>query len=265
MAVITASKAIEKAKSYVGTKESPMNSNNVIFNTHYYGRPVNGSAYPWCCAFMWDIFRMLGASELFCGGSKTAYCPTVETYAKNHKQWYTTGKAGDLGLMNFGDGGRSRHIGIVVSKNSDGTYTTVEGNTSTSSNDNGGCVMIRTRRAKDFRGFFRPAYANSTTTSKPVTETKKPVTTNKPVKVASAKKKSNALIGKYKVSVNPGSTLAMRTDAGTNFDKIMSLKRGDVVTCYGYYNVASNNIKWLYVIAPDGKTAGYVCSKYLVK
>ena len=35
-----ASEILELAKSYEGTKESPANSNNVIFNTHYYGREV---------------------------------------------------------------------------------------------------------------------------------------------------------------------------------------------------------------------------------
>ena len=49
MNMATARKIIEKAKSYIGTKENPANSNNVIFNTDYYGHPVNGSAYPWCC------------------------------------------------------------------------------------------------------------------------------------------------------------------------------------------------------------------------
>ena len=33
-----ASEVMKIAKSYVGTKESPPYRNNVIFNTHYYGR-----------------------------------------------------------------------------------------------------------------------------------------------------------------------------------------------------------------------------------
>ena len=37
---------IDLAQSQVGTKESPSNSNNVKYNTWYYGKAVNGSSYP---------------------------------------------------------------------------------------------------------------------------------------------------------------------------------------------------------------------------
>lgn len=162
----TANEIISKAISYIGTKESPANSNNVIFNTHYYGKTVSGSAYPWCCVFIWDIFRMCGAGSLFCNDKKVAYCPTVETWAKNNQIWYanTQGQKGDLCLMDFGKG-RASHIGIVEKKNTDGSYLVIEGNTSTSSNDNGGSVMRRTRYTKNIRGFARPEYKVSGTTS----------------------------------------------------------------------------------------------------
>lgn len=161
----TAIDIIMKALSYIGTKESPKNSNNVIFNTHYYGKSVSGSAYPWCAAFCWDIFRMCGASKLFYGGKKTAYCPTIENYYKSIGRYYanTKGKAGDLCLMDFGKG-RASHIGIVESKNADGSYNVIEGNTSTSNNANGGCVMRRVRHTNVIRGFARPDYESSSKT-----------------------------------------------------------------------------------------------------
>lgn len=37
-----ASTILKKAKSYIGTKEKPANSNNVKFNTDYYGHSVKG-------------------------------------------------------------------------------------------------------------------------------------------------------------------------------------------------------------------------------
>ena len=80
-----ASTILKKAKSYIGTKEKPANSNNVKFNTDYYGHSVKGSSYPWCCAFVWDIFRMCNASDLFFGGKKTAYCPDVEILEKEER------------------------------------------------------------------------------------------------------------------------------------------------------------------------------------
>ncbi len=40
--MVKASEVIALAKSYVGTKVSTANSNNVIFNTHYYGSKISG-------------------------------------------------------------------------------------------------------------------------------------------------------------------------------------------------------------------------------
>lgn len=156
----------------IGTKESPANSNNVKYNTWYYGKSVNGSAYPWCAAFICWLFNEIGASKLFCGGKKSAYCPTIENYYKSIGRYYskTNGKAGDLCIMDFGKG-RASHIGIVEKKNTDGSYSVIEGNTSVSSNDNGGCVMRRTRKTNVIRGFCRPKYDTTSITPKP-TETK---------------------------------------------------------------------------------------------
>lgn len=153
---VKASKIIATGKKYVGVEEKPSNSNNVIFNTHFYGHSVKGSAYPWCCAFVWDIFRMSGASSIFCDGKKLAYCPSVENYYKRVKRWHSSGKKGDLILMDFGKG-RASHIGICLGKEGE-YYLSLEGNTSVTSNDNGGKVMIRKRKKNVIRGFARPDY-----------------------------------------------------------------------------------------------------------
>ena len=161
-------KIINYAISQIGTKESPAGSNKVKYNTWYYGKEVSGSAYPWCAVFICYLFSHCKLEKLFCGGSKVAYCPSIENYYKSKNRYYpkTQGKRGDLCLMDFGKG-RASHIGIVEKKNSDGSYTVIEGNTSTSSNDNGGCVMRRTRNIGVIRGFARPYYgiASSSTTN----------------------------------------------------------------------------------------------------
>lgn len=100
---------------------------------------------------------MCGASKLFYDGKKTAYCPTLENWFKKEKRYYPSGQLGDICFMDFGKG-RASHVGIVEKKNSDGTYTVIEGNTSTSSNDNGGKVMRRTRKKTNIRGFGRLKY-----------------------------------------------------------------------------------------------------------
>lgn len=163
---IYASTVLNKAISYIGTKEVPAGSNTVIFNTEYYGKKVKGDSYPWCCVFMWYVFNKCGASKLFYGGKKTAYCPTLENWFKKEKRYYASGQVGDICFMDFGKG-RASHVGIVEKKNADGTYTIIEGNTSTSSNDNGGNVMRRTRNVKNIRGFGRPKYDVKVNTSAP--------------------------------------------------------------------------------------------------
>lgn len=106
------------------------------------------------------------ARYLIYGGKKTAYCPDLENYARSHKQLVSNvnGKKGDVALMDFGKG-RASHTGIVEAKNNDGTYTIIEGNTSTSSNDNGGKVMRRTRKKSVIRGFYRPKYDSKVSAS----------------------------------------------------------------------------------------------------
>jgi hypothetical protein len=148
------------AESYIGTKESPAGSNNVIFNTHYYGREVSGDAYPWCCAFIWDIFRMCNASELFYGGQKTASCAAAGDWFKKNNAWYQSPQIGDLVFFKFGSTSRwVNHIGIVKEINPDGSIVTIEGNTSSTKNDNGGNVMEKLRK-NQIVGYGRPAYLN---------------------------------------------------------------------------------------------------------
>lgn len=89
----------------------------------------------------------MSLSKYFYNGNKVAYCPYVDTWARKNKLTVskTSGKYGDIVLFDWNHNGSSDHIGFIVKKNKDGSYTTIEGNTSLSSNDNGGCVMVRTR------------------------------------------------------------------------------------------------------------------------
>ena len=54
----TAKKYLRCCAEGMGVKESPANSNNVKYNTWYYGKSVSGSSYPWCMAFVqWCFAR----------------------------------------------------------------------------------------------------------------------------------------------------------------------------------------------------------------
>ena len=172
----TAKQIMALAASYIGTKEYPRNSNNVIFNTHYYGGEVQGAAYPWCCAFVWDIFRMAGASALFYDGKKTAYCPAVATWGRKYSVDKTAGRYGDIVLFDWGRDGVQDHIGLIEARNSDGTYTCIEGNTAVGNDSNGGEVMRRTRYLSQINMIIRPQYDGQTSTA-PTTDQKTETTT----------------------------------------------------------------------------------------
>lgn len=159
--VASARDIMAEAQKWVGTKENPAGSNKVKFNTDYYGRTVSGSEYPWCCAFVWDVYHMCGADALF--GPKTASCATYETNART-RGWTVSKERcayGDVVTFDFGHRGYAHHIGFVLANNHDGTIKTIEGNTSAASQDNGGCVMIRTRSLSAVRYTFRPPYGGS--------------------------------------------------------------------------------------------------------
>lgn len=154
---MNANTILNKAKSFVGVAESPANSNNVIFNTHYYGKQVSGAQYPWCTVFIWDVFRLCNASSLFYGGAKTASCETLYQYYKSKGQLVSTPKAGDIAFYQFDSDPQADHVGIVNTV-SGTNFTAYEGNTSTSNDANGGEVMLRNRRFSQVKGFARPKY-----------------------------------------------------------------------------------------------------------
>ena len=88
-----------------------------------------------------------------------------------------------------------------------------------------------------------------------------PAKTSKPkLDVATSYNKSMA--GKYTVTASAG--LNIRTGASSSKKSLGVLPKGTVVSNYGYYNVASNGVKWLYVVTPDG-LEGYCSMRYLTK
>ena len=153
---MTAETILEIARSQLDIKENPPNSNRVKFNTAYYGQEVFGSAYPWCCAFVWWVFREAGASGLFYGGKKTASCSTLLGFHKTQavRENYLPG---DIIFFNFGGKKNTQHVGIC--EGWDGRYiTTIDGNTAPTNEANGGAVMRRRRPKKYIVGAYRPAY-----------------------------------------------------------------------------------------------------------
>lgn len=149
----TVDEVLKIAESQVGITEYPPDSNNVIYNTAYYGHEVSGSAYPWCCTFIWWVFTQAGMKIW-----KTASCMELGQWFKDNSQWYNRAEVGDVVFMKFNTNNRwTNHVGIVKSIDGD-TITTIEGNTSEKgSQDNGGAVLVKHRKS-NIVGFGRPNY-----------------------------------------------------------------------------------------------------------
>ena len=142
-------------KGQIGTSENPKGSNNVIYNTHYYGHAVTGDNYPWCVTFIWDGFRQNKMASLFCGGINTASCPFVVNYAKTHNCWVTSGyQEGDLLMYDWNKDGTADHIGYC-SGISGGDVFSIEGNASDK-------VQEIRRYHGNVMGAYRPAYPKET-------------------------------------------------------------------------------------------------------
>lgn len=146
------------AESQLGVIEWPADSNKVKYNTWFYGREVSGNAYPWCMVWVQWVFSRSGLPLPV----KTASCTALANYAKSHRQWVTSDfKPGDILFMHWGKNASiTEHVGIVkeVKKSKQVYVVTYEGNTSTSNQANGGCVMERNRALANITGAYRPWY-----------------------------------------------------------------------------------------------------------
>lgn len=145
------------ARAEIGVKESPPGSNNVKYNTAYYGGAVNGENYAWCAAFIWWLFQQAGAPELYFDGKKTAYVPSLMVWARSGGLFAGDPAPGDLICFDFNGNGVADHIGICESATAK-TVTTIDGNTGVGNEANGGAVMRRTRDHKYILAVIRPKY-----------------------------------------------------------------------------------------------------------
>ena len=142
------------ARKELGVKESPANSNNVKYNTWFYGHAVRDTSaikYPWCMAFVQWCFAQAGQT-LPC---KTASCSALLNFYRQNFPECVKAKpnVGDIVIYTFG------HTGIVESVSS-GEFAAIEGNTSVSgSQSNGGEVCRKTRKLYTAAAFICPEYA----------------------------------------------------------------------------------------------------------
>lgn len=149
--------ALKSAISFLGTKESPANSNIVMFSKWY------GIIGAWCAMFVTYNFEIGAKSKAFSkNAGKWAYCPFVVADAKAGRNGLkevsaANVKPGDLVLYCWDKSGTAEHIGIFEAwtdkKNT--KFTAIEGNTSVDNNSNGGEVMRRDRTVSNVVCFAR--------------------------------------------------------------------------------------------------------------
>ena len=150
----TVSELLEIARRQIGVKECPPNSNNVRYNTWYYGREVSGAAYPWCMVFVQWVFDQAKVKLPI----RTASCGALMRSAQSAGCWVTGDyRPGDVVIYDFPGGAKTDHCGIVESV--DGTYiSAIEGNTSSASDADGGAVERRARKFSQIVGAVRPTF-----------------------------------------------------------------------------------------------------------
>ena len=150
----TVSELLDIARRQIGTRESPPKSNNVRYNTWYYGREVSGSAYPWCAVFAAWVFDQAKVKLPI----RTASCGALMRAAQSAGQWVTGNyKPGDVVIYDFPGGAATDHCGIVEAVD-DSRVSAIEGNTSAASDADGGAVERRTRRLSLIVGAVRPTF-----------------------------------------------------------------------------------------------------------
>ncbi len=151
----TSAEVLSLAVSTLGYKESPPGSNASKFGFWY------GANYqPWCATWVSWVFYHAGLPLPATTPKGFAYCPYGVKWFKDNGKFYKSPKVGDVVFFDWSGGrdGIADHVGIVEKVNSDGSITTIEGNTSSSSNSNGGEVQRRHRTLNVVQGFGRPNY-----------------------------------------------------------------------------------------------------------
>ncbi len=152
----TVNELLTLARKQLGICENPPSSNNVRYNTWYYGREVTGSAYPWCMVFVQWCFAQVGAAL----PKRTASCGGLMRAAQAAGCWVTRDfQPGDVVIYDFPGGAATDHCGIVEMELPDYGVQAVEGNTSQSgSQSNGGMVCRKSRPKKYIVGAVRPQF-----------------------------------------------------------------------------------------------------------
>lgn len=278
----TANDIINEAKKLNGYKAS---YSSCTPNNWYYGYNVGGGT-PWCAAYVCYIFHQAGADNLI--PVKSAGCGVLARGFYDRGQLVTSGyKTGDVVFFHWSNEASGSvpgvytldHVGIIISNNGDGSYTTIEGNTGGSAY--GECA-IRTRYSYQISCCGRPKYSsgsnsNSSNNSGSKTSTTKPniwvqVCTKEDGWLPVAKNmnkcsgKDGHAITKIAVKVDKGSVwYQAHVKGGGWLGKVTGWNYKDDINGYAGNGKPIDAVRIYYTTPSDLKNAGKVyCAKYKV-
>lgn len=135
-------KIIEIAEKEIGYVESPKNSNKTK-----YGKWFGLDGLAWCGMFVSWVYSQANRQLPKIGYLKGfAGCQTAVEHFKKNGKITKTPVEGDIVFFDWNLDKRYDHVGIFVKKLSNESFETIEGNTSTTNQSNGGQVMRRERK-----------------------------------------------------------------------------------------------------------------------
>lgn len=162
----TASAVIAAAKSHISKAPYQRPNKFTVWFSAKYGQAYKTA--PWCGIFVdYVIENDCKDQTLLKGlGAQVAAVGYIYSWAQRNGYIKYSGKKGDLVIFDWtcGNGiANSDHVGFFVKDNGNGTVTTIEGNTSNTSDGNGNCVQQRVRDKKWIRCYVRLPYKTERT------------------------------------------------------------------------------------------------------
>lgn len=147
-------KALNIARSQLGTRESPSGSNRVKYSVAY------GVIGPWCAMFVSWCFVQAGSKTAFRMGSRFSFVPFIVSAARSGSFGLRTvhwvdARPGDLVCYDWEHNGTADHIGILEQRTGSSSFNAIEGNTAIGNDSNGGEVMRRNRFVNQVQAFVR--------------------------------------------------------------------------------------------------------------
>lgn len=143
---VQGSNIVQYARTQIGISEIG-NSNNVKYNTWYYGRAVQGTAYPWCAVFVSYCANACGISTAIV--PRSAAVLVFENFYSRLGTLYSYGSYTPV-PGDFYSTPSNGHIGIVETVNSATDFYGIEGNYSNQ--------VARVHRTSGLRYVMHPQY-----------------------------------------------------------------------------------------------------------